>query len=437
MKAIQPIGVKNTSQPIETIAIELSFPKISPENNKNKENKEGGWKLDASKYTLPFNLGHKLMSLPFVVSVSLATFYTAQSYLEPFFNLNRLLLTSHSFDIISAFKIMVSTHRSRDFAFKGIVEGDPNYPVGPYEPHLNYVTEKIKIFNKMFYVPDVEVLRRQFAHRYDSLFFAEEYQKIGGKIKRPPGHMSHENVYDKVYPLLFDNNLSQQYPLFFRQFFSILLFVMESNYIPILIGVVGGSALVFNFARKIMRPKEKKKDNENKFKIATQSLDFSNSPKKQNSQNSQGSQGNQKMDEFINVISEIGEHFQFSFKEERENKTHIFLNFEHVMDGKTKHIQQYKHFLKALPQNVFINQVNHVFGGKSSNVFPPKRDDPEASARIEEVDNKMQSGKIRQQLKKYADLHTKRYAFQYPTTLTQKVKSYVMYKPSFSKDSLS
>lgn len=423
MKAIQSIGVKNTSQPIETIAIELSFPKISPENNKNKENKEGGWKLDASKYTLPFNLGHKLMSLPFVISVSLATFYTAQSYLEPFFNLNRLLLTSHSFDIILAFKIMVSTHRSLDFGFKGIVEGDPNYLVGPYEPHLNYVTEKIKIFNKMFFVPDVEVLRRQFAHRYDSLFFAEENKKnfLGGKIKGSPSHTSHENVYDKLYPLLFDNNLSQQYPLFFRQFFSILLFVMESNYIPTLIGAVGGSALVFNFARKIMRPKEKERHNENKSEIALQSLDFPKS---------------QKMDEFINVISKIGEHFQFSFKEERENKTHIFLNFEHVMDEKTKHIQQYKHFLKALPQNVFINQVNHVFGGKSSKVFPPRKEDPDASARIEEVVEKKQEH-VRQQLKKYADLHTKRYAFQYPTTLTQKVKSYVMYKPSFSKDSLS
>lgn len=420
---IQPIAPKNPPRHVESIAIELSFPKISPKNNR-----EGEWKLDASKYTIPFNLGHKLISLPFVISVSLATFYTVQSYLEPFFYLNQLLLTPGSVDIISAFKIMVKTNRSSN---KGRVGGDPNSPVDPYEPTLNFVTEKIKIFNKMFYVPDVEVLRRQFGDKYDSLLFVEEHRKRFGIGKRLPVHLSHESVYDKLYPLLFDNNISQQYPLFFRQFFSILLFVMESNYIPTLIGVVGGAALVFNFARKITTPGGKRKENENRSNSGNEKQ----SPEQETLKN----QKSQKMDEFINVISKIAEHFQFSFIEKRESNTHIFLNLEHVMDGTTKHIQRYKHFLKALPQNVFVNQVNHVLWGKSSKVFPPRNDDLNASARMGEVenDNNSKQEHVRQQLKKYADLHTKRYAFQYPSTLTQRVKSYVMYKPSFSENSLS
>jgi len=288
----------------------------------------------------------------------------------------------------------------------------------------------------MFYVRDIQELRDAFMYGdYLSRWLANNPNEIPphdyvGKLfhRFGPGmekEFTAQAIHDKLRPILFDNNLTQQYPLFFRQFFSILLFVMQSNYIPILIGVVGGSALVFNFSRRMIRSRQKKKSEKEGKTLQHHGEHLAMLEA-------------EKGDEFINVIKKIGEHFQFAFVKQNESETHISLSFEHIMDGEAKHIQQYKHFLKALPQNVFINQVNHVLEGVSTKVFPVIQN---ARAKMKEKEKEIEIDKrhvhVREQLKKYADLHMQRYAFQYPKTLTQKVKSYVMYKPTFSQNSLS
>lgn len=421
---------RNTTQLMEKIAVEISFPKLSPMNKKESESK-----LDASKYTLPFTLGLKLISSPFVISISLAAFYSFQSYLEPFFELKHLLTDfDYPFSLQTVTTLIVDK-----IANKGRLPGEPDFRSAPFEEYLSHVTDKIKIFNKMFYVGDMQELRDRFTNQDETNRWrarnpldlgkpdTREHFKAKNLFNRfGPGmekEYTSQAIYDKLRPILFDNILTQQYPLFFRQFFSILLFVMESNYIPILIGVVGGSALVFNFSRRMIRSRQKKKSE----KEGKTLLHHGEHPVILEAE---------KGDEFINVITKIGEHFQFAFVKQNESETHISLSFEHIMDGEAKHIQQYKHFLKALPQNVFINHVNHVLEGVSTKVFPVIHN---ARAKMKEKEKEIDKKHVhvREQLKKYADIHVQRYAFQYPKTMTQKVKSYVMYKPTFSQNSLS
>jgi len=261
---------------------------------------------------IPFALGRELVNRVDVVSVATNTFTAAQTYIAPYYKFLE--------EILSGGAIYLQIERIFQPSTALAIPGQSS----KYQEFAKYLYEM-----KLGITPyrSIEMIRDAWSGKilpalqaYISHFY--------------PANNNAPAVIDNLKKALFNDSLLERNENFFIHFWNMLIFVLTQHRYTILLGAVGTTVLVYTM--KGIRHMNRLRI-ENK-KVKKKEVDFED------------------QDGFVQVLKQIGQHFGLSFISQQKIDQYTFVKFRYqVIEPKA--MQKYKHFLKALPQNVFLSQV--------------------------------------------------------------------------------
>lgn len=327
---------------------------------------------------IPFALGREIVNRADVVSVATNTFTAAQTYIAPYYKFLE--------EILSGANIHSSMKRMFEPSTALAIPGQSS----KFQEFAKYISA-----TKLEFAPyrSIEMIREAWSDK-----ILPALQAYIGRLY--PANNNALIVIDNLRKALFDDSLLESNKSFFVHFWNMLIFVLTQHRYAILIGAIGTTVLVYTMKgiRHIYRLRIENK------KVKKKEVDF------------------EEQDGFVQVLNQIGQHFGLSFISQQKIDQNTFVKFKYqVIEPKA--MQKYKHFLKALPQNVFLSQVMYETEAGEVSLISPSQN-TKLTVRQE-------------QAKKYADVRVQRYSLMYPTTLTQRMKSYIYNKPEYSTNSIS
>jgi hypothetical protein len=264
-------------------------------------------------------------------------------------------------------------------------------------------------FNRFFSMDSIAVLRQKYNQEYfqninfyDDMFIKDMNSSYKPSIFKSFSSRSNFPHYLRMFhDILFDDNIVNQYPLFVRQFFNIILFLFEHYPFYTYLGFVGGTILVYNIASKWMKNKQQRiKDEREKDELKANVLS-----------------------DFSRILNIIAQDYGLKHIFESENSKHMFVKYEYnipldlSLKETNEKLKQFKHFLQSTPPNIFI----HHIAFNKINLIPLDK-----KTNIEDLDH------IAKNVKKYTDVHIERYFYRYPSTVSQRIKRYMKKQPQFS-----